>query len=263
MNDDPIQQAPQDNPNAQDKKTKGKNIKGAETKREVGKRVIFGAFGGLITYVAFSIHDWTFWIFLIPGLYCLSYCLCLELKHLAYKRRAARGWAVILFAGGLLIGLAYRLRDEATQQLPVDISEAKLAGESPVRIIFSTDKGAVGITNNSVLKIADSRIFILAVANKERPASRFSIRLCAPIGAENVSFPAGRAWENSELRYVSNSFWNSWTSQKSEVLQRSNTLVFAPFLISTNFSVRSFPAFIDVFSDDSYYQEYSVMFLLP
>jgi hypothetical protein len=118
MSDNPIQQAPQDDSNAQYKKTKGKNIKGAETKHEVGKRVISGTFGGFITLVAFSVHDWTFWAFITPGLGCLAFCLFLELKHLGYKKSPARNWALILFAGGLLVGLTYWLRDNPIHPLP-------------------------------------------------------------------------------------------------------------------------------------------------
>jgi hypothetical protein len=108
-----------------DKKTEDKENKGTKTKREVGKRIIFGMFGTLFTLVAFCLHDWTCWVFIIPGLFCLAGCLYLELKHHGSKKATARNWAIILLGVGLLGSLAYWSGREQIRPLPTNAAESK------------------------------------------------------------------------------------------------------------------------------------------
>jgi hypothetical protein len=93
-------------------------LNSVKTKREVRKRNVFGTFGTLLTPIAFCLHNWTFWAFIIPGLVCLSFCLFFQLKHLGSKKITARIWAMILLGVGLLGSLAYWSGREQKWPLP-------------------------------------------------------------------------------------------------------------------------------------------------
>jgi hypothetical protein len=128
MSDNPIPQPPQDNAHAQNKETSGVNIKGTQTKGEVGKRNISATFGGLFVLFACCLHGLFFWLLIVPGLMCLAFCLYLELKHLGYKRTHARSWGLILFVIGLLCSSIYWFQYKSSQLetiLPVSAAESK------------------------------------------------------------------------------------------------------------------------------------------
>ena len=129
------------------------------------------------------------------------------------------------------------------------------------QIIFASDKNVIPISAGSTLKINDSRMIVLSVANSGKSGSRFSIRISTPINPEYVSFPMAKWGLSAE--YVSNADWSIWDSAESDWMQTSSIFLFSPLVISSNFEARSFPAYISVVSDNSRFQKFFVNFVLP
>jgi hypothetical protein len=123
-----------------------------KTKREVGKRNIYGTFGTLLTPVAFCLHNWTFWVFIIPGLVCLAFCLFFQLKHLGSKKVTARIWAIILFGVGLLGSLAYWSGREQMRPLPTNVTALK----THPPFIFSLN---IADTSDAQIKLTNDFLF--------------------------------------------------------------------------------------------------------
>jgi hypothetical protein len=215
MSDSPTQKTPQDDSHAQNKKSKGKNIKDTEKKLELGKRSISAAFGTLITIIAFCLHGVIFWFFIIPGLLCLSYCLRLELKHHGYKRKAACNWGLILFSFGLIGSLAYKFGEVQPAPVPPTpkphLSLLLTTSVSPKDVLWITNNdlisGPLALSEKSdgfllipVFGIETNIVLQFMFANdSEIPIEDPQVVFIIPDSMTGLIDPASFGWDKNDL----------------------------------------------------------------